>query len=419
MRVCLVYDCLYPWTVGGAERWYRALAERLPTRDHSVTYLTLRQWPRGETPPIAGVEVVPVGPPLPLYANGRRRIWPPLRFGLGVLTHLVRHGRRYDIVHCASFPYFAAIVAAAVQPIGRYRLVVDWWEVWSPAYWAGYLGRLSGIVGAGVQRLLARLPHRALCFSSLHAARLTAEGGPTATVVRGVYAGEVGRRLETTDGASEASTSRPRTDVVFVGRHVADKRVVAIPPALATAREAAPRLTASILGDGPERPRVEELVERLGVGGAIDLPGFVSEAELDRRLRAALCLLLPSRREGFGLAVLDAVSRGTPVLVVAGPDNAATDLVVPGVNGFVAPSAAPDDLAAGILAIEKAGDALRRSTSAWWETHRDRLSFETGFDDVLRVYADGQCRGDRDATASVPETATKHESLDHAARTVR
>ena len=32
VHICLVYDCLYPYTVGGAERWYRALAERLAAR---------------------------------------------------------------------------------------------------------------------------------------------------------------------------------------------------------------------------------------------------------------------------------------------------------------------------------------------------------------------------------------------------
>ena len=48
MRVCVVYDCLFPYTVGGAERWYRNLAERLSADGHEVTYLTLRQWDRGE-----------------------------------------------------------------------------------------------------------------------------------------------------------------------------------------------------------------------------------------------------------------------------------------------------------------------------------------------------------------------------------
>ena len=47
LRICLVYDCLFPYTVGGAERWYRNLGERLAADGHEVSYLTLRQWDRG------------------------------------------------------------------------------------------------------------------------------------------------------------------------------------------------------------------------------------------------------------------------------------------------------------------------------------------------------------------------------------
>src|SRR5438874_6955494 len=88
VRVCIVYDCLYPYTVGGAERWYRNLAERLADEGHDVTYLTLRQWDAGEDAGVPGVRVVAVGPRMPLYVGGRRRIGPPLIFGLGVMGHL-------------------------------------------------------------------------------------------------------------------------------------------------------------------------------------------------------------------------------------------------------------------------------------------------------------------------------------------
>jgi hypothetical protein len=37
MRICLVYDCLYPYTVGGAEHWYRNLSERLAEGGHEYT----------------------------------------------------------------------------------------------------------------------------------------------------------------------------------------------------------------------------------------------------------------------------------------------------------------------------------------------------------------------------------------------
>ncbi|HEX7941924.1 MAG TPA: glycosyltransferase, partial [Gemmatimonadaceae bacterium] len=178
MRVCLVYDCLFPHTVGGGERWYRALAERLAADGHHVTYLTLRQWERGADPGVPGVDVRVVGPRMPLYvsdASGRRRILPPLVFGLGVLWHLLLHGRRYDAVHTSSFPYFSLLAAALVRPLHGYRLVVDWFEVWSRAYWRSYLGRAGGAVGAFVQRLCARVPQRAFCLSRLHAARLRDE----------------------------------------------------------------------------------------------------------------------------------------------------------------------------------------------------------------------------------------------------
>jgi len=67
MRICLVYDCLFPYTVGGAERWYRNLAQRLAAEGHEVTYLTLRQWPRGERGDVPGVRVVAAGPRMALY----------------------------------------------------------------------------------------------------------------------------------------------------------------------------------------------------------------------------------------------------------------------------------------------------------------------------------------------------------------
>src|ERR1700722_13595849 len=111
VRICLVYDCIYPHTVGGAELWYRNLAERLAADGHEVDYLTLRQWPEGDDAGVPGVNVIAVGPRMALYADGRRRIVPPLRFGLGVLVHLARHGRDYEVVHTASFPYFSLLAA--------------------------------------------------------------------------------------------------------------------------------------------------------------------------------------------------------------------------------------------------------------------------------------------------------------------
>ena len=383
MRVCLVYDCLFPHTVGGAERWYRNLAERLAADGHEVSYLTLRQWPRGADPGVEGVRVVAVGPRLGLYtASGRRRIGPPLVFGLGVLVHLARRGGDYDVVHTASFPYFGLLAAGALRRWRRYRLVVDWHELWTREYWRDYLGRAGGWAGWRVQRACARIPQRAFCFSRLHAERLAREGVRDVTVLRGQFVAHPDPQVE----PYVASAAEPV--VVFAGRHIPEKQVPAIVPAIALARAVAPELRAELYGDGPEREQVLALVRSHGLEAVVDVPGFVEHARIDAALRRALCLVLPSRREGYGLVVVEASAAGTPSVVVADPDNAATELIEEGVNGFVAASASPDDLAAAILRVRDAGPALRASTAAWYAENARSLSLADSLERVATAYGE-------------------------------
>lgn len=378
MRICLVYDCLYPYTVGGGERWYRALAERLAQERHEVTYLTLRQWEHGEEPSIPGVRVIAVGPRLDLYVGGRRRIGPALRFGRGVLRHLLREGRGYDIVHCASTPFFA-LLAAGLARRGRYRLLVDWIEVWTLGYWREYVGWLKGTIAWIVQRLSTRVGERAFCFSRLHERRLRAAGFRGPVDVIGVYAGPLDR--------PDPVPAQPI--VVFVGRHIPEKGVLAIPPALAAARETLPDLRAEILGDGPLRDEVQRLVREQGLSEVVTLPGFVGEEQRREAVRRALCLAAPSSREGYGLVIVEAAALGTPSVVVNGPDNAALELVEDGVNGVVASSTEPEELSAAILRVNEAGDTLRASTAEWFARNARGLSLESSLETVLDAYARG------------------------------
>ncbi|MDF2751802.1 MAG: glycosyl transferase group 1 [Gaiellaceae bacterium] len=376
MHICLIYDCLYPYTVGGGERWYRALAERLAREGHEVTYLTLRQWDEDDEPAIPGVRVVAVGPRLDLYVGGRRRIGPALRFGGGVLRHLLRRRDRYDVVHCASTPFFSLLAAGLARRRGRYRLLVDWIEVWTLAYWREYLGRAKGTVAWAIQRLASRFGERAFCFSQLHARRLRDEGFGGPIEVVGVYTGPL----------DPPEPGRAEPLIVFAGRHIPEKGVLALPPAFALAREAAPELRAEILGDGPLREEVRRLVGESGLSGSVDVPGFVCEERLRDSLRRALCLVLPSTREGYGLVVVEAASLATPSVVVASEDNAALEVVEDGRNGVVAPSPEPGDLAAAILRVHELGSALRESTADWFIRNARALSLEASLERVVAAY---------------------------------
>jgi glycosyltransferase involved in cell wall biosynthesis len=225
-----------------------------------------------------------------------------------------------------------------------------------------------------------RVRQRAFCFSRLHEQRIREEGlRGEVTVLAGVYAGE----LE----PLEPVAARPV--VVFAGRHIPEKRAPAVVAAVAEAQKQLPELRAKIFGDGPERPAVMRCIAELGVGDDVEAPGFVAAEEVDAALREALCLLLPSSREGYGLVVVEAAAAGTPSIVVRGPDNAATELVAEGENGFVAASADVEHLAAAIVRVHEAGDSLRRSTADWFQRNAPRLSLESSLEVVTRAYRSG------------------------------
>jgi glycosyltransferase involved in cell wall biosynthesis len=279
-------------------------------------------------------------------------------------------------VHTASFPYFSLLAAGLVRPWAGFRLVVDWHEVWTREYWREYLGPLGGSVGWHIQRICMGIPQRAFCFSHLHEGRLLAEGVQgEVTVLGGQFEG------------SAVDAPRPAEPVVvFAGRHIPEKRPAAVVAAVARARGTIPDLCAEIYGDGPERSKVLAAIAEHGLNGVVEAPGFVNHTVIEEALGRALCLLLPSRREGYGLVVLEALSRGTPAVVVRGADNAAVELVVDGENGFVAPSASPGDLAATMTRVREAGYELRGSTLAWFKQNIYRLSLASSLATVVGAY---------------------------------
>ena len=132
------------------------------------------------------------------------------------------------------------------------------------------------------------------------------------------------------------------------------------------AADAAAELGMRLVVVGPDRDAA--LVDQLRRRGA-DVRGYVERDELVRLYRGAAALVMPSRFEGFGLPVLEAMASGTPV--VAAPDSALRE-----VAEDAAVFAEPEQLAAGVRQALSERDALvaaglrRAATFSWDETAR-------------------------------------------------
>jgi glycosyltransferase involved in cell wall biosynthesis len=143
----------------------------------------------------------------------------------------------------------------------------------------------------------------------------------------------------------EAVEPTRRCDVLYLGRLTVDKGVDVLLHALAEL----PDVTALIAGEGPDRPRLERLVEALDLGARVELVGWVSLRERAALLAGARALALTSRwAEAFGIVGVEAMGCGVPV--VASDVGGIPSWLRDGEGGFLVP---PGDSAA-------LADGLRR-----------------------------------------------------------
>ena len=110
------------------------------------------------------------------------------------------------------------------------------------------------------------------------------------------------------------------------------------------ARDPAARL--EIAGDGPERERLQQQVERCGLTESVEFPGMLDGAKKQRFLDRASLFVSASRREPFSNANLEALAAGLPMVVTAVGGN--REIVEGGRNGLLVPPEDPQALAGAI-----------------------------------------------------------------------
>ena len=106
------------------------------------------------------------------------------------------------------------------------------------------------------------------------------------------------------------------------------------------------RVSLRIAGEGPERARIEALVQRLHLGASVALEGWVEHDQLPAFLRELDVFVMPSTWEGFGVAAIEASAVELPI--VASDIYGIPDAVRDGITGLLVPSKQPGALAEAI-----------------------------------------------------------------------
>ena len=326
MKIAFIYDAVYPWVKGGAEKRVYELATRLAERGHEVHWYSIGWWwtENDRTDIIMdGIQLHGVTDPINLYSDDRRSIKEALIFSLKLLRPLFKDS--YDVVDCQGFPFFSCFTAKIHSGLGRSKLIITLHEVWGD-YWYTYLGKI-GIFGKVIERIMLSLTNNIITVSSKTQKDLKKIKKSERSIV--IPNGIDFNHINGIKPSNEEST------IIYAGRLIKEKNVDVLIQSLVIVKGKIPDFKCLIIGNGPERSKLEKLALDLQLTDNIIFKGFMENYDdMIGYMKSSKVLVLPSTREGFGMVVIEANACGIPVVTVNHSMNAAVDLVLDGVNGY-------------------------------------------------------------------------------------
>jgi glycosyltransferase involved in cell wall biosynthesis len=338
MKIAVVIDAVYPYSKGGREKRLFELTTRLSAMGDEIHIYTMKWWEGANHVVENGVHLHAVSRLYPQYSGRRRSIRQGVLFGLACLRLI---GESFDVIDVDHMPYFPVFAVWLVCKIRRQNMIATWHEALALSDWLSYAGIIVGVLAALIERAAAHLPDAIVANSGqtrdLLATKLRRRGN-----VEMVPPGFDARIID------EAVAAPRRVDVIFVGRLVKDKNLPLLIDALRLLTCRGRCVTCRIVGSGPEESNLQRAIEGARLHASVELmPSLPDQDDVYAQMKAARVFAFPSKREGFGMVVLEALACGLPVVTIDAPANASRHLINDGGNGSVVQSTSAS-FAAGV-----------------------------------------------------------------------
>lgn len=314
---------------GGSEAYLQRIGSQLAAAGIDVTLRTARYPGAPRRDVIDGVTVSRGGGPYSVY------VWAGLsmvaaRVGLGPL----RRSRPDVVIDTQNgIPFLARLAYGSRSVLLVHHCHREQWPV---------AGRRTGRFGWFVESRLSPRLHRRNQYVtvSLPSARELTELGVTPDRIAVVRNG--------LDEAPEATLTAPRSAtprVAVLSRLVPHKQIEDALDAVAALRSEVSELHLDIVGGGWWRQRLVDHAAALGITDNVTFHGHIDDAAKHAVVQRCWVHLMPSRKEGWGLAVIEAAQHGVPTIGYRG-SGGLTDSIVDGVTGLLVDG--PGDLVDGL-----------------------------------------------------------------------
>lgn len=350
MRIALLSDCYLP-RLGGIEVQVHDLATRLIGCGHEVVVLTATPGPHGErggfVDEVDGVAVHRLALKLPFDL-------PVNPLAPKVLRQRLAEGG-FDVVHVhmGVVSPFAVDCVRVASSMGLPTAVT----------WHCMLGPFEPVFRAA--RYVRTWASRGVAMSAVSAVaaaplqRIIGSAGVVNVLSNGIDV----ERWSTWPEQDLPRKAGVDIHVVSAMRLASRKRPIPLLRMMVRVRELVPaetRLSLEILGEGPDRGRLERFIEAHDLRSWVTLPGRVTRDVVRQTYAAADIYVAPAPLEAFGIAALEARTVGLPVIGRLG--SGLEEFVKDGLNGYLAED---DEAMAGSLARLVVDDELRATMTSY------------------------------------------------------
>lgn len=316
MKILMVCEAVFPENKGGIERWFQQLGQDFHAAGHSVTHYNAANVNEERN----GIR----------YVCSENNSWSYLQGGVRSKSQAIKFGfnlwrwlrtQDFDLIYCSSVPIFSVFASAAAKS-DRASLFTEWFEIWSLRYWIRYSGVIQGPIGWFIQ--LAALQFGDCRFVYTPTAKSAISILNFINKERNI----VLPGLCPTDGNFKETEFVYRSNIYFLGRFVDEKQPILAIDAVERFAQNGWTGRFSLIGTGPLAPILKEIICKRNLDTYVEVVENPTDKQILEISSKAFVLIHPSRREGYGLASVEAAYRGIPSILIDYPDNATVDLEI-------------------------------------------------------------------------------------------
>jgi len=318
MKIILVCEAVFPENKGGLERWMHWLGKSLSNCGYDVTYFNSKLI----TETRENVKYKSITNRAWSYTQkGKRSIFRSFVFGFKLFSNLLKSD--YDVVYATQAPIISLFFINAANLLKMHKkriLIVEWLEIWSLNYWQSYLGNIIGTFAFLVQNLSLKIGNIKISFTNKISMRLV-KSNPRSEILKlpGIIMEEK---------INNEIILKHRNDIIFLSRFIEEKQPILAIDSVIQFKKSGWQGIFNIIGTGPLLAEIREYIISKKAESYIKIYVNISDQEVKEKFTKSFVLLHTSRREGFGLSIVEAAVQGVPQILLNYDENLSTELAI-------------------------------------------------------------------------------------------